>query len=246
MAVKNPAPHRRRRKLAIPPPTGDKEPLKVNVYNFVRFTKTALAPLFPYFDEGSIVPCTATFRGGPKVDYSRFQHFNTVDEVLLTFGAEGSMRGGGLLRVGAQLHMVQSPLADTSKSENLALAVITQRQSVGKKQREEYRFVCKKCDRRLFMKAFDATPPKRGKQKKALGPHPVFATIPETYLAAKEFNADAKVRVCKHCGYKNKPFPIEAWGWNHYVEQSEISAAAYDAMMVSQVGPQRAPARGRT
>ena len=99
MAVKNPAPHRRRRKLAIPPPTGDKEPLKVNVYNFVHFTKTALAPLFPYFDEGSIVPCTATFRGGPKVDYSRFQHFNTVDEVLLTFGAEGSMRGGGLLRV---------------------------------------------------------------------------------------------------------------------------------------------------
>ncbi len=99
MAVRKATKKSARRKKAIPPPTGDKEPLKVNVYDFVQFTKTALAPMFPYFDEGSIVPCTATFKGGPKVDYSRFQPFNTVDEILLTFGADGSMRGGGLLRV---------------------------------------------------------------------------------------------------------------------------------------------------
>ena len=234
MATKKSSKRITHKKRTIPPPSGDKEPLKANVYQFVQFTKTALAPMFPYFDEGSIVPCTATFRGGPKVDYSRFQHFNTVDEILLTFGAEGSMRGGGLLRVGPRLHMVQSPLADTRKTENLALSVITQRQSVDQPQKEEIRFVCKKCDRRLFVKAYDATPPKRGKQEKVLGPHPVFATIPESYRAAKEFNADPDARVCKHCGRKNKLFPIEAWGWEHYVEQAEVSTQAYDAMLASQ------------
>jgi len=237
---KSPKKPRRRRKV-IPPPSGDKEPLKVNVYYFVNFTKTALAPLFPYFDEGSIVPCSATFRGGPKVNYSRFQHFNTVDEILLTFGAAGSMRSGGVLRVGPRLHMVQSPLTDDANPENLTLSVITQRQSVGKPQKEEYRFVCKKCDRRLFAKSFDATPAKRGKQKKVLGAHGLFATIPESYKAANEFNADPKTRICKHCGHKNKPFPTDAWGWKHYVEQSEISSMAYDAMLDSQKGPQPIP-----
>lgn len=226
-----------RKKKAIPPPEGDKEPLKRNVYEFVQFTKTQLAPLFPYFDEGSIVPCTATFRGGPDVDYGRFQHFNTVDEVLLTFGARGSQRGGGVLRVGAKLHMVQSPLSDTANPENLALAVITQRQSIGKPQKEEFRFVCEKCDRRLFLASFDATPAKRGSRRKASGARPVFATIPETYKAARAFNADETMRTCKHCGHENKPFPVEAWGWRHYAEQSELSEAARDAMRESQEAP---------
>ena len=234
---------RRNRKLSIPPPADDKQPLKQNVYDFVRFTKTALAPMFPYFDEGAIVPCTATMRGGPKVNYGRFQHFNTVDEVVLTFGAQGSYRGGGLLRVGAKLHMVQSILDDTGNPDNLAMAVITQRQSTGEPQKEEYRFICDKCDRRLFLASFDATPPKRGKQRKTLGAHPVFATIPETYKAAQAFNANEKTRTCKHCGHKNKPFPIEAWGWEHYVEQSELSDIAHEAMLASQNAP---PRRGPT
>ena len=226
-----------RKKRAIPPPAGDKEPLKRNVYEFVQFTRTALAPMFPYFDEGSIVPCTATFRGGPGVDYGRFQHFNTVDEVLLTFGARGSQRGGGMLRVGAKLHMVQSPLSDTANPDNLALAVITQRQSIGKPQKEEYRFVCEKCDRRLFLASFDATPAKRGGQRKTSGARPVFATIPETYKAARAFNADETARSCKHCGHQNKPFPIESWGWRHYAEQAELSKLAREAMLKSQEAP---------
>ena len=73
----------------IPPPSGDKEPLKTNVYQFIQNSVTALAPLFPYYDEGSIVPCVATFRGGPGKNYGRFQHFNTVDEVVILFGAQG-------------------------------------------------------------------------------------------------------------------------------------------------------------
>lgn len=240
-----PAPKRRaakparpsRRKLTIPPPLGDKEPRKTNVYDFVQFTRCALAPMFPYFDEGAIVPCSATFRGGPGVNYGRFQHFNTVDEILLTFGARGASRSGGLLRVGPRLHMVQSPLQNDQDPENFALAVITQRQSIGKEQKEEYRLVCEKCDRRLFMAGFDATPPKHGTQAETWGEHAPFPTIGETYEATLAFNADEDARTCKHCGHKNPPFPHEAWGWEHYVEQTEVSALAYDAMKASQSGP---------
>lgn len=237
MAAAKSATRARRKKLVIPPPTGDKVPMKANAYEAAQLTTTALAPMFPYFDEGSMVPCTATFRGGPGVDYGRFQHFNTVDEIMLTFGAQGANRSGGLMRVGPRLHMVQSPLQDNADPGNLALAVITQRQSVGKEQKEEYRLVCEKCDRRLFIASYDATPPKRGKQKKTMGPHPVFMTIPESYKATLAFNADEDARTCKHCGHKNKPFPMEAWGWRAYVEQSEITSLAYDAMIASQKAP---------
>ncbi|MDE0059977.1 MAG: hypothetical protein OXP07_17810 [Defluviicoccus sp.] len=34
--------------------------------------------------------------------------------------------------------------------------------------------------------------------------------IPETYKAARAFNADETMRTCKHCGHENKPFPVEA------------------------------------
>ena len=64
-----------------------KHPMKVNVYQFARSSVSALAPMFPYQDEGSIVPCVSSFRGGPGRSYGAFQHFNTVDEIMINFGA---------------------------------------------------------------------------------------------------------------------------------------------------------------
>src|SRR5215469_828653 len=92
----------------IPPPTGDKEPLKTNIYRFIQTSVTALAPLFPYFDEGSIVPCSATFRGAPGRRFGRFQHFNTVDEVVVVFGSQNAMGVPGLVYVGPKLHLVRA------------------------------------------------------------------------------------------------------------------------------------------
>jgi len=68
-------------KKTIAAPAPNRPPLKVNVYKFARDAATTLAPLFPYFDAGSIVPCLSVFRGGPGRRYGLFQHFNTVDEV---------------------------------------------------------------------------------------------------------------------------------------------------------------------
>ena len=207
----------------IPDPDPDREPLKVNIYRFVQNSATALAPLFPYVDEGAIVPCAATFRGGPGKHLGRFQHFNTVDEVLVTFGAQGGERRvPGIIHVGAKLHTVTSPIDDAQDPDVMVVAVITQRQKIGGEQREEYRFICDNCDRRLFLYEVDATPPKRGTRPPP-GTEP-FLTIAETLEAAKRFNADEAARKCKHCGHQNPPFPIEEWAWNVHVAQSEIAA----------------------
>jgi hypothetical protein len=206
----------------IPKPDPNRDPLKVNIYRFVQNSTTALTPLFPYVDEGAIVPCAATFRGAPGRRYGRFQHFNTVDEVLVTFGAQGGeRRSPGVVHVGAKLHTVVSPIDEAQDPDVMVLAVITQRQSLGaKEQREEYRFICDKCDRRLFLQEVDATPPKRGTK---IPPSAPFFTIAETLKAAQRFNADEEARKCKHCGHQNPPFPIEEWAWNVHVYQSEIA-----------------------
>jgi hypothetical protein len=206
----------------IPKPDPERAPLKANVYHFVQTATTALAPLFPYLDEGSIVPCAATFRGAPGKRYGRFQHFNTVDEVVVMFGGTGQLtRGSGLVHVGPKLHMVQGPMQDQEDPETMGISVITQRQSIGKEQREEIRFVCDKCDRRLFIAEKDATPAKRGASSGGIAVP--FLTILETFEAAKRFNADEAARKCKHCGHQNPPFPIESWAWDVYVSQSEIA-----------------------
>lgn len=205
----------------IPKPDPDREPLKVNVFAFAQTCPTPLAPMFPYLDEGAIVPCVSSFRGAPGKRYGRFQHFNTVDEVAVVWGASGAQRRGvGLIHVGPKLHMVQ-PMETADSTDDTGLIVITQRQAVGKEQREEVRFICEKCDRRLFLYELDATPVERG-TKRPPGTY-AFKTILATCEAVRQFNADEAVRTCKHCGHVNAPFPIDAWALEIYENQSAIA-----------------------
>jgi hypothetical protein len=202
-------------------PDPDRDPLKANVFGFVQNSTVALAPLFPYLDEGSIVPCAATFHGGQGKRFGRFQHFNTVDEVAVIFGASGQLtRGVGLVRVGPKLHMVQAPMENPEDPDASGIIVITQRQKIGKEQREEVRFVCAQCDRRLFVHEADATPAKRGTKPSPGGT--LFVSIAESAEAARRFNDDEAGRKCTHCGYQNPPFPSADWGWETHVSQTEV------------------------
>jgi hypothetical protein len=152
------------------------------------------------------------------------------------FGGSGQLiRGSGLVRVGPKLHMVQGPLPDPNDSESMAISVITQRQAIGKEQREEVRFVCEKCDRRLFAMEYDATPPKRGTCKGEGAT--AFLTIIESVEAAKRFNEDAAARKCKHCGHENPPFPSESWGWAVYASQAEIARRSLAAIEAAATMP---------
>ena len=125
-------------------------------------------------------------------------------------------------------------MESTDAPEDTGLIVITQRQSIGKTQREEIRFVCDKCDRRLFLHEVDATPAKRG-TKPPMGTAP-FLTIAETYAAAKRFNDDEAARTRKHCGHHNPPFPIAEWAWDRYVDQSEIARIGVDSLTEASAG----------
>jgi hypothetical protein len=216
--------------LTIPPPEKGREPMKTNVFRFAQINVSTLSPMFPYVDEGAIVPCVATFRGGPGKRFGRFQHFNTVDEVVIMFGAKGGRGRAGMVRVGPKLHQVGAPFEDPEDTGSLRVTTITQRQAIGQPQREEYRFACEKCDRRLYMEEVDATPPRRGTGPGAVGGSVPFATTIETYAAAKHFNENAEARRCKHCGHQNPPFPIEDWGWDQYVRQAEIIEMAQDSI----------------
>lgn len=225
---------KRRAKPVIPPPSGAKEPLKVNVYRFIQNTPSTLVPLFPYFDEGSIVPCTATFRGAPGKKFGRFQHFNTVDEVVIMFGAQGGRSGVGFVRVGPKLHPVGAPFDDEDDPDSLRVTTITQRQLIGKPHREEIRFLCDGCDRRLHTDKFDSTPPKRDRQTETMGRHAPFPTIIESYKSATRFNENEAARKCPHCGHQNPPFPIESWGWDGYARQAGIVKLAVESMDAAQ------------
>jgi len=201
---------------SIPAPDPDRPPLKTNVFARARNTATTLAPLFPYCDEGSIVPCLSVFRGGPGRRYGRFQHFNTVDEVIMMFGTPG-----GMIFVGPKLHPVGAPFEDPEDPQSTALALITQRQRIGEPHREEYRFLCEACERRLSVVAFDATPPKRGTPP---DPDAGFPTIIEGHRATRQHNSEPENLRCPHCGHVSKPFPVEDWGWDVYAEQSAVAA----------------------
>jgi len=229
----------------MPKPDPAREPLKANVFRFVQNCTVALAPLFPYLDEGSIVPCAATFHGGPGKSFGRFQHFNTVDEVAVMFGASGQLnRGVGMVRVGPKLHMVQAPMENPEDAGNSGIVVITQRQAIGKEQREEVRFVCAKCDRRLFIHAADATPAKRGAKPSAGGsPFPSIALSAE---AARLFNEDEAARKCAHCGHQNPPFPSIDWGWDSHVSQSELVRVGEQSLAKAPAGPPQSGAPGKS
>lgn len=221
------------RDLAIPPPSADRPPRKVNLFEAAKNSATTLAPLFPYLDEGSIVPCVTVQRGGEGRRYGRFQHLNTVDEVIMMFGTPG-----GLIFVGPKLHPVSTPFDDPEYPFDATIALITQRQLIGKPQREEYRFLCDGCDRRLSVTAFDATPPERGTDR---SPDDLFPTLVEGYRAAKAHNADEANLRCRHCGHLNERFPFELWGWDVYAEQGAVAARIRAATIAAASPPGSEP-----
>jgi len=209
----------------IPLPSGNRVPLKTNVFDFIQNSVCTLSPLFPYVDEESIVPCIATFRGAPGKRYGRFQHFNTVDELAVIFGAQGGERRGtaGMVHVGAKLHTVQAPIDDPEDAGDVRVVVITQRQVRDKPQREEVRFICDECEWMLCKFAFEEIPAKRGSVRTSIGQTNAFSSIRLSFESALKFNADENLRRCGRCGHVNPPFPTAAWGWDDYARQTEIA-----------------------
>jgi hypothetical protein len=150
-----------------------------------------------------------------------------VDEVIMMFGSPS------IIFVGPKLHPVGAPFEDPTDPDNTAIALITQRQLFDTPQREEYRFLCDECDRRLSVAPFDATPPRRGESSRDRA----FPTIAEGSAAAARHNANDENLRCKHCGHVNERFPVEAWGWDQYTGQCRAAAIARSGLQAASAPP---------
>lgn len=216
----------------IPAPSGDREPLKANVYELMRNTSTQLVPMFPYVGRGSILPAGALFRGEPGAHFGRFFHRNSEEEVAICFGAQGSMARAGAMFIQGKMHEVGCPLLDPDDPTSFVISVITQRQPDDGEQRESLTFRCSECNNKLFQFEFEATPPDGvdhhagvfgGRDDDA---YAMFPTMWGSFAAADAFNADKKARTCDKCGHHNDPFPQDRWGWQGWVEHHEVVNAA--------------------
>ncbi|HEV8714300.1 MAG TPA: hypothetical protein VGX03_15920 [Candidatus Binatia bacterium] len=194
-----------------------KHPLKVNVFERLQSHVSQLTPLFPYLDDGAIVPATALFVGREGFRPGRFSHFNTVEEVALVLAAAGGYVEGASLRVTNRTHAVTAPLVDPADPEAFVVTVITQRNNAEPSQPEAIMFMCPKCNKLMARYDYDAKLDGR-----TLGPVPEFSTVYHSFRVAEAFNADPGARTCKHCGHVEPPFPVEEWGWGHYTRHTEV------------------------
>jgi hypothetical protein len=226
--------------LTIPPPDPEREPLKVNVYEHARGLTCTLAPLFPHLHAGAIVPTVALFWGRPAGDYGYFEHYNTVDEVVIIFGADGAAGRArtGLVRVNANTHGVGKFLPDPDDPEVFSLICITQRQAETERQEEAVWFKCEQCQTDLARLDFDWQPAAADEIKDRHGTFAPLGTVVKSAQAAAAFNASDDARTCPNCGHVSPPFPLERWGWDRYAAQTTAVNRAQAALQaVAGSGP---------
>jgi len=218
----------------IAPSAAGKAPLKVNIYQAMQATNTTLLPLFPYLEEGAIVPCGAIFCGGPGRSFGHFFHTNPLNEVVLILGAQGGNVEAGDVHVLAKTHGVRPDIKDPTDPTSFLIACITQREEPAAPEygREAITFRCKQCSAVLLRceYAAEAVPPfaERGGDAER---YTTFATIVGTLEATETFNADEARRTCRQCGTVSSPFPMR--GWSAYVQQTRTANAARRALGVA-------------
>lgn len=218
--------------LSMPLPAKGKQPLKCNVFDYARTLVSTLTPMFPYVDEGAMVPTIALFYGEEDGDYGYFEHENTVDEVAIVFGSGATTGRGkaGLVRASARSHGVGNLLSEPDSAESFSLVSVTQRQSTGVIQKEAVAFACSKCSTEVYREEFDSTPPKRSEQERALGPVGHLHTIYGSAQAAINYNSSKKNRTCPECRNINSPFPLKRWGWDRYRDMTNIVREAHQSL----------------
>lgn len=226
-----------RRSRNIPAPADERPPLSVSVFERMGKANTQLVPLFPYTDTGTIVPCGAMMWGGPERDHGQFFHWNTVNEVTLTWGSKGGMLNSGHLVATQKYHGVNSFLKDEKNPEFYTLVVVTQRQSPEADQLEAMVGKCEGCRREMIRYEyyagprgavdFDAT--RYGREDDLI---PQFPTLMGSLQYADIRNSD-EGRTCAECGHVNELLDTDVWGWPRAVEQTRRANSAYHAIIAA-------------
>ncbi len=225
--------HKRRPvRTEIPAPPASRVPLKNNVYDYARTATAALSPLFPYFDEGSIVTCVTLqdLKGRGARGY--FVHINTVQEVNVCWGVRGLAHlKTGTAVVGTLTHPVGDKPGQLPDPSTIVMPVITQRQAVGLPQTEAVLFMCDKCGEenlRYDYNANDFPDVLKGKTDPQIIGLP---TISQSSAGAERYNNSN--RTCRKCGHVSETFPAGYWGWDEYRRRTNVVVEAREMMMAA-------------
>jgi len=210
------------------PPDPERAPLKANVYEFARQANSQLAPIFPVLGRGAHVPAITVFRGGTGIDLGQFFHRNTVEEIIICFGARNSLAGPGSLFMDGKMHGVAIPIAPDDPDAYL-VGIVTQRQLDSGEQNESVVFRCRECNAKVFQHDYDATPGAATEDDRTDW-MPMLPTLRGSVEAVALYNRDESLRTCPKCSTVNPCFPVDAWGWTNWVNRHDIAAEARRSM----------------
>jgi hypothetical protein len=202
--------------LDLPLPDPARPPMIANIFHAVRHANTKLMPMFPYCQDGCIVPGASVFSGGRGRGIGAFHHENSVDEVSIVFASVGGGIRTGDVFVGAREHLVGAFFHEEEGENNLMVIAVVQRQAeAGIPQSESLSFLCEKCQSTLLRHGYSGKS-EQSHNEPAGDRAPPLETLTEGALWAREFNDSQDLRTCKQCGHVNPPFPLHIWGWDEY------------------------------
>lgn len=207
-------------------PAPNKRPMKVDVFELV--TKTAgalqLAPIFPYLDDGAIVPCLSITKGRPDLESFQFFHANVVAESILCLAEQGATMKTGQLIKATPVHGVNAFLKKPTDPESFYVVLITIRMGSDAVQEEGFIIRCSKCNTIVYQRDFNVKEGTRWKY------YPEFYALRYYAECCDEFNADEAKRACPKCGTVQKPFPAKQMGWWTYAENVEVANRGREAL----------------
>jgi len=197
-----------------------KVPLKRNLFEeVIHATGTLeLVPVFPYLDNGAIVPCLSVSMGGTNAQRFQFFHDNVVPEVLLCLAEQQGALKAGQMMVLPNLHGVNNFLKDLQDESAYLVVLITVRMNHQDEQREGFLIRCEQCNELLYQRYQNI---KHGAERPY---YPEFYALAFYADVVDEFNASD--RVCPKCGHVQPPFPAEQMGWRRYAMQIQVANRA--------------------
>jgi hypothetical protein len=229
--------------LAIPAPSGEREVLKVNIFERMITANTVLMPVFPYLGPGAIVICGCLVGGGPDalgVGRGSFQHQNTQAEVTVTYGSAGFIRAAGDYAANPDTHPNHNFFTATDRADHVALITVAQRQADtdrADQQRESIQFRCSHCGDPLYEFDYTAAPGQRPRHRdeepagRADDIVPLFPTLWGTLTGARRFAADPGLRTCASCGQITEPYEYTGIGCHRFVAQHSSANIARRSLL---------------
>jgi len=207
-------------------PAPHKRPMKVNLFEMVTRSVGALqlVPVFPYVDDGSIVPCLSITKGGSELKPFQFFHANVVAESILVLAEQGATMKTAQIMKTTPVHGVNTFLKNPKDPESFYVVLVTIRMLFEPEQQEGYVARCAKCNTIVYRKDFDV---KKGPPRKH---YPEFYALRYYAEFFEEFNADEAKRTCPQCGLVQELFPLEQMGWRRYADNVEVANRGRDVL----------------